>query len=149
MRLFFTFLFFIFFLFTSNAQKRYCVNATLLNLRNAPTLSGSTVIAQFNKGTEVIVIDTNDGWSKVTIGNYKGYMRQDYLVDCTYSNNATPNHSTNDYNSDNVIICHSPKAYSYHKYNCRALSRCTYGTSNTSLQDAERSGRTPCRNCYR
>lgn len=49
---------------------------------------------------------------------------------------------------ETVLVCNSSKAYAYHKYQCRGLSRCRSSISRITLSEAKRRGYKPCKNCY-
>lgn len=52
-------------------------------------------------------------------------------------------------NENQVLVCNGSNSYAYHKYVCRGLARCRSGVVKMTKDEAERNGRTPCRNCYR
>ena len=54
------------------------INSTLVNMREAPTTE-APMITQLSFGTEVNIIGIHDGWFKITIGDYIGYVRSDLL----------------------------------------------------------------------
>ena len=47
-----------------------------------------------------------------------------------------------------VMICVSPKAYAYHRYNCAGLKRCNYSVATVLVSEAIRKGYKPCGYCY-
>lgn len=50
--------------------------------------------------------------------------------------------------SSPVMICVSPKAYAYHRYNCAGLKRCHHSVATVSVSEAIRKGYKPCGYCY-
>lgn len=171
MKLFFTFFLALLVSFEAEAQNTYCINAAKLNLRDAPTSSGSNIIGQFTRGKQVIVFEVTGNWAKVLVDGQNGYVWRGYLTECSeirnfilgenYNNGkGGSNSSTNttrqttsnanpNYGDGAVIICNSPNAYAYHRYECKGLARCGYGTSNISREKAESMGRRPCQKCYK
>lgn len=53
--------------------------------------------------------------------------------------------------SDTVVyVCGGPKSKRYHKTDkCKGLCRCSVEVGRITLREAERSGYTPCRICYK
>ena len=54
------------------------VNCPLINVREAPGTSAG-LVTQLSQGYEVNIIGINQGWYKVTFGDYIGYIRTDLL----------------------------------------------------------------------
>lgn len=50
-----------------------------VNLRSAPSLTGSSVYAQMPHGATVTVIEPGDGWCKVSYGGLTGYVMTTFL----------------------------------------------------------------------
>jgi len=62
-----------------------------------------------------------------------------------YSNTTAPQYNSN----ETVIICGGQYATKYHRSsNCRGLSNCRGGISQTTKNQAQGMGRTPCAICY-
>ena len=57
--------------------KKY-VNVSVLNFRNGPSTKAS-IIGTISKGSEVEVISTSDGWSKIKYNEKEGYVASNYL----------------------------------------------------------------------
>lgn len=52
--------------------------------------------------------------------------------------------------SSKVWVCTGSSSKRYHAYNdCKELSSCRASIEEISLQDAESTGRTPCKKCYK
>lgn len=158
------------------AQTSYYIKARELNLRDAPTTTGSTVLGTFTTNQQVTVYDYSGDWARVKVDNRVGYMKAEFLsssqtnnsynTNSNYNNSSTnsrnsynnstnnsrsqssPGQSRTDYNSGSVMVCNSAKAYSYHSGYCGGLSRCTHGVSTVSVGEAQRMGRQPCQKCY-
>ena len=54
------------------------VNCALVNVRATPGTDGD-LVTQLSEGYEVNIIGINEGWYKVTFGDYIGYIRSDLL----------------------------------------------------------------------
>lgn len=65
---------------TGLAETYQVVKGGSLNLRKEASLE-SSVIGQYPTGTWMTVLETNDGWSKVEVGNKSGYVVSKYLSD--------------------------------------------------------------------
>ncbi len=61
------------------------VNATGLNLRQSPD-TGSQVLTTANSGECIVVLDSEDGWYKVSYNLQTGYMSADYINVATAEN---------------------------------------------------------------
>ena len=57
--------------------KKY-VNVSVLNFRSGPSTKAS-IIGTISKGSEVEVISTPDGWSKIKYNEKEGYVASNYL----------------------------------------------------------------------
>ncbi|MBQ2956958.1 MAG: SpoIID/LytB domain-containing protein [Clostridia bacterium] len=57
-------------------------NSSRLNLRSQAS-TASSVITALKNGTEVIVLSTENGWSRVQTDGLVGYVKSSYLVDAT------------------------------------------------------------------
>ncbi|MPM83151.1 hypothetical protein SDC9_130214 [bioreactor metagenome] len=57
--------------------KKY-VNVSVLNFRSGPSTKAS-ILGTISKGSEVEVISTSDGWSKIKYNGKEGYVASNYL----------------------------------------------------------------------
>lgn len=60
----------------TSVTKYVATNSRGLNLRNAP---GGDIVTSFPRGTQVTVLSTDNGWSKVSVGDHTGYMASQWL----------------------------------------------------------------------
>ncbi len=51
-------------------------------------------------------------------------------------------------NADEVLVCKSTTAESYHRKNCSALKQCSHKVGKMNIEEAKSSGRKPCGRCY-
>lgn len=63
---------------TTVAVSNIMYTTDVLNFRTAPNTEAD-LIRHLDKGTEVKVISTNDGWCEVEYGNHIGYVNKEYL----------------------------------------------------------------------
>lgn len=58
--------------------------------------------------------------------------------------------ATNEVNKNRVYICTGPKSKRYHATSkCRGLERCSGEIIAVSISDAQVTGKTPCKMCYK
>ena len=95
---------------TSTTTKTMYVTANAgLNLRKGPSTSYA-VIKTLSKGTEVTVISSSNGWSKVNVGGVSGYVSSDYLsstkpsTGSSSSNESTSNSTSTMYTTDRLNL---------------------------------------------
>ena len=95
---------------TSTTTKTMYVTASAgLNLRKGPSTSYA-VIKTLSKGTEVTVISSSNGWSKVNVGGVSGYVSSDYLsstkpsTGSSSSNESTSNSTSTMYTTDRLNL---------------------------------------------
>lgn len=50
--------------------------------------------------------------------------------------------------ADEVLICKSSTAESYHRQNCAALKQCSHQVGKINIEEAKIAGRKPCGRCY-
>ena len=80
-----------------------------LNLRKGPSTSYA-VIKTLSKGTEVTVVSSSNGWSKVNVGGVSGYVSSDYLsstkpsTGSSSSNESTSNSTSTMYTTDRLNL---------------------------------------------
>ena len=80
-----------------------------LNLRKVPSTSYA-VIKTLSKGTEVTVVSSSNGWSKVSVGGVSGYVSSDYLsstkpsTGSSSSNESTSNTTSTMYTTDRLNL---------------------------------------------
>ena len=72
---------------------KYVTPSEGLNVRKGPSTSYAK-IAKLSKGTEVTVISTSNGWSKIKSGNTTGYVSSEYLSSKKPSGASSSNTST-------------------------------------------------------
>ena len=94
----------------SNTTNTMYVTASAgLNLRKGPSTSYA-VIKTLSKGTEVTVISSSNGWSKVSVGGVSGYVSSDYLsstkpsTGSSSSNESTSNSTSTMYTTDRLNL---------------------------------------------
>ena len=63
---------------STTTNTMYVTASAGLNLRKGPSTSYA-VIKTLSKGTEVTVVSSSNGWSKVNVGGVSGYVSSDYL----------------------------------------------------------------------
>ena len=95
---------------TSTTTKTMYVTASAgLNLRKGPSTSYA-VIKTLSKGTEVTVVSSSNGWSKVNVGGVSGYVSSDYLsstkpsTGSSSSNESTSNSTSTMYTTDRLNL---------------------------------------------
>ena len=95
---------------TSTTTKTMYVTASAgLNLRKGPSTSYA-VIKTLSKGTEVTVVSSSNGWSKVNAGGVSGYVSSDYLsstkpsTGSSSSNESTSNSTSTMYTTDRLNL---------------------------------------------
>ena len=95
---------------TSTTTKTMYVTANAgLNLRKGPSTSYA-VIKTLSKGTEVTVVSSSNGWSKVNVGGVSGYVSSDYLsstkpsTGSSSSNESTSNSTSTMYTTDRLNL---------------------------------------------
>ena len=71
----------------SSTTTKY-VNATSLNVRSGPSTSNS-IIGKLSSGTEVEVISTSNGWSKIKYDGGTGYVSSKYLSSSSTESSTT------------------------------------------------------------
>lgn len=80
-----------------------------LNLRKGPSTSYA-VIKTLSKGTEVTVVSSSNGWSKVNVSGVSGYVSSDYLsstkpsTGSSSSNESTSNSTSTMYTTDRLNL---------------------------------------------
>ena len=80
-----------------------------LNLRKGPSTSYA-VIKTLSKGTEVTVVSSSNGWSKVNVGGVSGYVSSDYLsstkpsTGSSSSNESTSNTTSTMYTTERLNL---------------------------------------------
>ena len=72
---------------------KYVTPSEGLNVRKGPSTSYEK-IAKLSKGTEVTVISTSNGWSKIKSGSITGYVSSSYLSSTKPSGSSSSNTST-------------------------------------------------------
>ena len=95
---------------TSTTTKTMYVTASAgLNLRKGPSTSYA-VIKTLSKGTEVTVVSSSNGWSKVNVGGVSGYVSSDYLsstkpsTGSSSSNESTSNTTSTMYTTERLNL---------------------------------------------
>ena len=67
------------------------VNASNLNIRNAPNTEDSKVQGSYNKGDVITILETKDGWGRTN----KGWVKLEYVnTNSTTANNTTSNNGS-------------------------------------------------------
>lgn len=64
---------------TTSAFPVYYVTATTLNVRSAPAIEEQNVIGKLSYGTPVEILETVDGWYRITFNGVPGYISADYV----------------------------------------------------------------------
>lgn len=72
---------------TQPAQATGTVTAGPLNIRSGPS-SSNNIVGSLNEGDVVVILDTVDGWHRVTSGGVTGYISADYVE--VYEAEPTP-----------------------------------------------------------
>ncbi|WP_455542212.1 C40 family peptidase [Intestinibacter sp.] len=86
----------------SNAQVKY-VNCSSLNVRSGAGTSYS-VVTSITLNTQVEVLSTSNGWSKIKVGSTTGYVSSKYLSDTkTSSNNSSDNMSNSSTSASKLV----------------------------------------------
>ncbi|XIH10767.1 hypothetical protein C1N87_30570 (plasmid) [Priestia aryabhattai] len=89
---------------TVNSSKEYrtVTGASVLNVRSGPG-TGYSIVTTLNKGTEVEVLSSTNGWYNIMAGGKKGYVYGEYLSAPRYESTDTsttpPTPSTNTQNT--------------------------------------------------
>lgn len=125
------------------AQKSEFVHVEKLNLRSAPDTK-SKVLSQATYGQELMVVEVlKSGWKKVQLPDGTVAYVSGKLV-----GGRKPEAKVERQQEAMVYICNSSRAYAYHRYQCRGLSRCKAGTSSITVSRAKGRGFSACKNCY-
>lgn len=56
--------------------------------------------------------------------------------------------STDNQDSNEVLICEGENAYAYHEHECQGFNECEASSEWVSIDEAQNMGRTPCGYCY-
>ena len=94
---------------STTTNTMYVTASAGLNLRKGPSTSYA-VIKTLSKGTEVTVISSIDGWSKVNAGGVSGYVSSSYLsstkpsTGSSSSNESTSNSTSTMYTTDRLNL---------------------------------------------
>lgn len=94
---------------STTTNTMYVTPSAGLNLRKGPSTSYA-VIKTLSKGTEVTVISSSNGWSKVNVGGVSGYVSSDYLsstkpsTGSSSSNESTSNSTSTMYTTDRLNL---------------------------------------------
>ena len=94
---------------STTTNTMYVTASAGLNLRKGPSTSYA-VIKTLSKGTEVTVISSSNGWSKVNVGGVSGYVSSDYLsstkpsTGSSSSNESTSNTTSTMYTTDRLNL---------------------------------------------
>ena len=94
---------------STTTNTMYVTASAGLNLRKGPSTSYA-VIKTLSKGTEVTVISSSNGWSKVSVGGVSGYVSSDYLsstkpsTGSSSSNESTSNSTSTMYTTDRLNL---------------------------------------------
>ena len=94
---------------STTTNTMYVTASAGLNLRKGPSTSYA-VIKTLSKGTEVTVISSSNGWSKVSVGGVSGYVSSDYLsstkpsTGSSSSNESTSNTTSTMYTTDRLNL---------------------------------------------
>ena len=94
---------------STTTNTMYVTASAGLNLRKGPSTSYA-VIKTLSKGTEVTVISSSNGWSKVNVGGVSGYVSSDYLsstkpsTGSSSSDESTSNSTSTMYTTDRLNL---------------------------------------------
>ena len=94
---------------STTTNTMYVTASAGLNLRKGPSISYA-VIKTLSKGTEVTVVSSSNGWSKVNVGGVSGYVSSDYLsstkpsTGSSSSNESTSNSTSTMYTTDRLNL---------------------------------------------
>ena len=94
---------------STTTNTMYVTASAGLNLRKGPSTSYA-VIKTLSKGTEVTVVSSSNGWSKVSVGGVTGYLSSDYLsstkpsTGSSSSNESTSNSTSTMYTTDRLNL---------------------------------------------
>ena len=94
---------------STTTNTMYVTASAGLNLRKGPSTSYA-VIKTLSKGTEVTVISSSNGWSKVNVGGVSGYVSSDYLsstkpsTGSSSSNESTSNTTSTMYTTERLNL---------------------------------------------
>ena len=94
---------------STTTNTMYVTASSGLNLRKGPSTSYA-VIKTLSKGTEVTVVSSSNGWSKVNVGGVSGYVSSDYLsstkpsTGSSSSNESTSNSTSTMYTTDRLNL---------------------------------------------
>ena len=94
---------------STTTNTMYVTASAGLNLRKGPSTSYA-VIKTLSKGTEVTVVSSSNGWSKVNVGGVSGYVSSDYLsstkpsTGSSSSNESTSNSTSTMYTTDRLNL---------------------------------------------
>ena len=76
----------------TNQTIQKIVTANKLNVRSNPT-TNSSVISGLTKDTVVNILETQNGWDKIVVGNTTGWVSNAYLTSYTVNNNVQNNNT--------------------------------------------------------
>ena len=94
---------------STTTNTMYVTASAGLNLRKGPSTSYA-VIKTLSKGTEVTVVSSSNGWSKVNVCGVSGYVSSDYLsstkpsTGSSSSNESTSNSTSTMYTTDRLNL---------------------------------------------
>ena len=94
---------------STTTNTMYVTASSGLNLRKGPSTSYA-VIKTLSKGTEVTVVSSSNGWSKVNVGGVSGYVSSDYLsstkpsTGSSSSNESTSNTTSTMYTTERLNL---------------------------------------------
>ena len=94
---------------STTTNTMYVTASAGLNLRKGPSTSYA-VIKTLSKGTEVTVVSSSNGWSKVNVGGVSGYVSSDYLsstkpsTGSSSSNESTSNSTSTMYTTERLNL---------------------------------------------
>ena len=94
---------------STTTNTMYVTASAGLNLRKGPSTSYA-VIKTLSKGTEVTVVSSSNGWSKVNVGGVSGYVSSDYLsstkpsTGSSSSNESTSNTTSTMYTTERLNL---------------------------------------------
>ena len=94
---------------STTTNTMYVTASAGLNLRKGPSTSYA-VIKTLSKGTEVTVVSSSNGWSKVNVGGVSGYVSSDYLsstkpsTGSSSSDESTSNSTSTMYTTDRLNL---------------------------------------------
>ena len=107
---------------STTTNTMYVTASAGLNLRKGPSTSYA-VIKTLSKGTEVTVISSSDGWSKVNAGGVSGYVSSSYL--------SSTKPSTGSSSSDESTSNSTSTMYTTERLNLRKGAGTSYSVITT------------------